>query len=174
MSYGLEQLEALRKDVHPCFAVDVGDLDQIVARVNLERHRLSVFDGTYLDDVLPKLEWWLALGELILFCASERAAVVPSPEIAKFKRKFVRLADDALYYHSAVWTKELDMSTIPDDVLVAEFQRRNNSRNAKRLSDRTDAALDLLANYRRLTRHVRDFAKRLWPEVDLGWLYAQA
>lgn len=154
MTYPIKQLEGLRATAPQYFNFDVGDLDEIAAGTNLEQHRLSLYDGTFLGDVLPKLDWWLALGEFMSFEASEQSASVAGSDLAAFRSRFVGMASGVLCRYATALA--LNPSVAGLDV------------------DGTDVALDLLAHYRQLTCLVRDFARKLWPGINLGWLWAEA
>ncbi|WP_109487549.1 hypothetical protein [Occallatibacter savannae] len=153
-SFTYKDVENLRKFAPRYFSFDVGELDEIVAGANIEMHRISVIDGTYLGDVLPKLDWWVAVGERASLAATEAPERVSASELAQFRSNFVGLVAGVLCRYS---------TALALNPAVAGFD-----------SDGTDAALELLIHYSRLTCHVRAFAKRIWPEFDLGWLWAEA
>jgi len=146
-----EDLERLRKSSPRYFYFDDGDLQEIAAGVDIQKHRISVLDGTYLGDVLPKIDWWIAVGETLSMAANDEPRFV---SVASFRSTFGGLAAGVLCRYA---------TALALNPAVAGLD-----------SDGTDAAIELLTHYRRLTCHVRAFAKQLWPGIDLGWLWAEA
>ncbi len=70
--------------------------------------------------------------------------------------------------------KKRNLIALLNDVLscyAAAFAESGLSLSA---SDRIPAGMEMLKRYRLFTRYVCAFAKEVWPNVDLGWLFKQA
>lgn len=149
---GIMQFVELRMMERHNFCFDREAMDEIAAGKNLEQHRLAVVDGTYLGD----------LGTLFHRCL----AVLEETHLNPTEHDFaMALADEV----SSRWAKavlerpkiETLAKKLIDDALDALYAKT------------TDADLDLVARYRRLTRFVCEVARRNCPRTDLGWLWAQ-
>jgi hypothetical protein len=148
------QLKKLKEIAPRHFHFSVTALDEISAGINLEQHRLCIIDGTYLSDFEPKVHWWLALWE---------ALVEESPNEYGAAS---RLADDVISRWATVRLERPGAEKLAGEIDGAEFDAL--------FTKTTDADLDLLKRYHRLTRFLCELAAKFLPKEDLGWLCVEA
>ncbi len=133
-----------------CFTVD--ELDAIVEGRQAEYFEADYADGNYLDCILPAIDWWMYV-----------ASVVAGGNGMEHNR-----------WTTAYEDKKRNLIALLNDVLscyAAAFAESGLSLSA---SDRIPAGMEMLKRYRLFTRYVCAFAKEVWSNVDLGWLFKQA
>lgn len=128
----------------------VEELDEIAAGENTEQHLVNVGDGTYLDGVLPCLNWWIGVAEGLTFGRSIEGTWA-DPTFEGQRKKLLTLLNDTLSSYAAALAVTLHYSKYSP----------------------SESGLELLKRYRIYTRAVCDFAREVWPEVNLEWLYTQ-
>jgi len=147
----LRKLEVLRRRAPRERFFTLTTLDMIVGCGNRKEDRLSVWDGAYLEAVATRLKWWLAICELI---AEEN----PRPLAADIEH----LIDDAVTQWAAVTLARRPRS-------LAKI-----ATNTLAMYQVTNADLELLRRYRRMTRSLANSARRVWPSASHRWIEAKA
>jgi hypothetical protein len=153
---GLTCLNFCRSNAPKWLCFDPYDLDDIVAGRNLERHAETLQDGTYWSDFLPYLNWWIQIAEALSYGRGSGNRWESSDAVlTEFKAKVVAMVGQVLtLYPDAIKTAALGETAEPE----TEPESRQ---------------LEMFKRYRELTICVRDFAPKVWPELNFQWLWEQ-
>lgn len=146
---GIRQLAEFAEDLKH-FGFSVAELDEIADEKNTEAHLKSVADGVYLCSLLPSIDWWVGISTCLSFGRSA-AGIYGDPAFKKQRDRLLPLLNDTLTSYAPA---------------LAVTQRYSDS-------DGGAASLELLKRYRLFTRAVCEFARDVWPDVKLDWLYQQ-
>jgi hypothetical protein len=148
---GLQRLaECGERLPHICFTVE--ELDAIVESKDTEDLESSCADGIYLQSMLPAIKWWLDVAQ-DMAGGNGMKHDFWTPVYEDQKHNLLALLNDVLSSYAAAFAEaRLSFSALP----------------------KIPAGMEMLKRYRLFTRYVCDFAKEVWPEVELGWLLKQA
>jgi hypothetical protein len=146
----LRQLQALRRRAPRGSFFTVSDLDLMVACPNRKEDRMSVWDGAYLETFRQRLRWWMTLCEL-MFDDHVQGAEFGDIEA---------LIDETVTQWSRVELMRKPRRPLPLNHISAMYQI-------------TNADMELLRRYRRMTRTISKCARRAWPDQDTSWLSVQ-
>jgi len=148
---GLRLLAESEDNAPGSYYFSSAELDEIVAGKNTEEHLVHVGDTSYLSGLLPRLNWWIGISS-DLSVGRSVAGVFGDPMFERQRDALLPLLQEVLSCYPAA---------------VAAAQRFSGL-------DGGIACLELLKRYRIFTRAVCDFAREVWPDVNLEWIIAQA
>ena len=136
----------------------VGELDDIAAGKHLDLHLETILDGTWIDDVLPRLNWWITIaGGLGNGRSHEfRSESDDTPELKEFRQNVVSMVGEILTLYPAALDSVLSVSA-PESL-------------------KDIRGLDMMKKYREFTLYVRDFAYTVWPDktYEISWLWNES
>jgi len=147
---GWDFFEGQRKLAPHGLYFGIADLDEIAAGENWDEHQATLADGTYLDGVLQYIEWWIAVADSL---AENRDST--DPRLVAFRKTVPLMVNEVLSCYSAAlaWTPPYSGS----------------HRDLEKIE-----GLELLKRYRQFTVYVRDFARVVWRDYRIDWLWGQA
>jgi hypothetical protein len=146
---GIRRLVDYSEDLHG-FGFSVAELDEIVDGKNTAAHLESVGDGVYLFSLLPSIDWWAGISTCLSLGRST-AGNYGDPAFEEHRKRILPLLNDLLTSYAPA--------------LAATMCYSGSYGGA--------VSLELLKRYRIFTRAVCDFARDVWPGVNLEWLYQQ-
>jgi hypothetical protein len=146
----IQSLAEYAEDFNP-FGFSVAELDEIADGKNTAVHLENVKSRVFLLDILRSIDWWVGISTCPPHGRSVRG-IDGDPAFEEQWEQLLHLLNDVF----ASYTPALDA-----------MQRYSRSGVAASAA----ADIELLRRYRIYTRAVCDFARDVWPHVDLGWLY---
>jgi hypothetical protein len=145
--YGLEFLALCAEDLNN-FGFSAAELDEIADGKNTEVHLENAGDGVYLYSLLPSIDWWVGISSGLSFGRSAKG-IYGDPTFKEQRERLLPLLNDVLTSYTPA---------------LAASQRFSDS-----CGDALN--LELLKRYAIFRRSVCDFARDVWPDVNLNWLY---
>jgi hypothetical protein len=146
---GIKRLAEFAEDMN-VFGFPVAELDEIADGKNTERHRESAGDGVYLYSLLPSIDWWVGISSCLSFGRSAKG-IYGDPAFKEQRERLFPLLNDVLTSYTPA---------------LAASQRFSDS-------DGDALNIELLKRYAIFRRAVCDFARDVWPDVNLDWIYQQ-
>lgn len=145
--YDIEALENLASlivhdDSTKRMRFTVLELDEIAKGKELPRQCSHMGDGHYLHGLFSSLGWWKSVAEQL---TSGRESVYADPQFRKEREKGLKLLAEVF-------------SGIVPAMAQTMFYTETDS---------LEPHIELLRRYRRFTRHVCTWARKVWPEVNL-------
>jgi hypothetical protein len=147
--YGLKCLADFAEDLNH-FYFSVAELDEIADGKNTESHIEGAGDGVYLYSILPSIDWWVGISSCLSFGRNAKG-VYGDPAFKEQRERLLPLLNDVLTSYTPA---------------LAASQRFSDS-------DGGALNLKLLKRYAIFRRAVCDFARDVWPDVNLDWIYQQ-
>jgi hypothetical protein len=155
VEFGWYCLQDCWKTAPEYFYFDIAELDEIAAGKNWKKHREALYDGTYLEDVLPHIAWWIEVARALSHGRSREIDWDSiDPERVEFRKTVPLMVNDVLSCYAAA------LASVPDFA------------GSQRDPDKIEG-LKMFKRYRRFTTYVRDFAHTIWSDRNLNWLCGQ-
>jgi hypothetical protein len=123
------------------------DLNEISEGKNLNKYSEMLEEGTYLESVLPAVQWWIHVMSALNWGMD---SVVLYPLYEKQRKTIMTLLNDVLSGYSAALSES------------GEFSGWKSMERP--------AAVELIRRYQLYINGICNLARDLWPAVDLDWL----
>jgi hypothetical protein len=132
-------------------AFTVANLDAILeGDTSIDRFG-GLADGLYLQNMLPRINWWIAMAEALTF-GNTQGGIYCDPAQADKRGVLLSL-----------------LPSVFDGYVAALGNTQYYTED-----DDFGAHLEFLKRYRMFTKFVGSWAAELWPNADLRWLHGQA
>jgi hypothetical protein len=148
---GIVRLAACLERLPSRTSFTVAELDAILeGDTSIERFG-SLPDGSYLQNMLPRINWWVSVSRALTFGNTQGGIFCDPTQADK---------------------RDVLLSLLPPvfDGYVAAL------RNTQHYTEDDDYCvhLEFLKRYRILTKFICAWAEELWPNANLRWLHKQA